>query len=121
MIGKSVVRLVLWAADHDRVPGRLDRVAARWAISLIGLYRRHLSARSGRTCLFRKTCSSHALEAFERLGWREGVQEAAAQLRRCGGNYSMLRSVQGETMLITCDGHHFARADLSDAVVRSIS
>ncbi|MCW3835603.1 membrane protein insertion efficiency factor YidD [Sphingomonas canadensis] len=114
MIGRLVVALVFLLARHDPVPARFDAHAARWACRAIGFYRRFLSHRSGRCCLFRQSCSVRSQHAFQMLGWRAGLRESAAQLRRCGGAYSMLHTAQGEAVLVTSDGLQFGSAELSE-------
>ncbi|QLP97898.1 MAG: membrane protein insertion efficiency factor YidD [Rhodoblastus sp.] len=97
-------------------PARFDRAAAKAAIATIRLYQRSLSRSTGVSCLFRPTCSERAIEAIERHGWNVGRGLMRAQIDRCRGEFSLLRSVSGEVILIACDGVEFASDELSPSV-----
>ncbi|GEM_PF-2395179 len=95
------------------VPERLDGLAARAAIGAIKLYQRWLSPRTGVTCLFSPTCSHRALAWLSVEGFSGGMRQADAQLRRCGGAYSLTTTVSGETWLVTADSRRFGPEELS--------
>ena len=106
---------MLELAARIRVPASLDPPAARFAVMVLGFYRRFLSARSGRTCLFRISCSRFAADRLSELGWNDGVAGVRDRVRSCGGAFTVASDVSGNTVLLTCDGAAVPHADLSDA------
>lgn len=100
----------------DRLPTALDRPLALVAVAVIEWYRRRLSHRTGRCCMFSPSCSQRAIASIAQKGFRAGVAEASAQLRRCGGSYTLIRTCGGDTTLITADGQSFGSDQLSFAV-----
>ncbi len=103
-----LTRALIASATALPVPARGDAVAARAALRLIGAYQRHLSRHSGRLCLFHPTCSHRAAAMLRDHGWRSGIPLIRAQLRRCDGNYTLLRTRDGGVELVTADGMRFA-------------
>lgn len=111
-----VARLTLGlagAAAALPLPAALDAAAARGAIRAIGLYRRHLSRHSGRRCLFHPSCSRRAAALLAAHGWRTGMPLVRDQVRRCGGDYTLVSLGGGRVALVTCDGMRFEGDELA--------
>jgi putative component of membrane protein insertase Oxa1/YidC/SpoIIIJ protein YidD len=113
LVARLAVGLVTAAAALP-VPSCLDGPAARWATRLIALYRRRLSRHSGRWCLFRPTCSQRAATLLAVHGWRAGLPLVRRQLRRCSGDYALLRTSDGGIELVTADGARFPAEDTAE-------
>lgn len=111
-IASACVQMVL-ASARVPMPGLLDRPAAAAAVKAILLYRCCLSARAGRHCLFRVSCSEHAVSAVSSLGWTEGLRVTAIRLRQCGGAYSISTDVRGHPTLLAADGTEFGHEHLA--------
>ncbi|HEY3383328.1 MAG TPA: membrane protein insertion efficiency factor YidD [Vicinamibacterales bacterium] len=71
-----------FAWDVSRPPA--DQLTTRTALRAIGWYQRTLSGHLGIRCRFRPTCSSYAVESFERYGLIKGGWRTAGRLVRCG-------------------------------------
>ena len=99
-----------------RVPSFMDHQFAKVASQAVKTYRKSLSQRTGRTCLFRKTCSHATLDYLAEFGWNKGIVLAQTRVRSCGGIYTMTSDVFGRAVLITSDGSKFAQDDLSEAM-----
>jgi putative component of membrane protein insertase Oxa1/YidC/SpoIIIJ protein YidD len=99
-----------------RVPPVMDRQAATVAMRAIRIYRRFLSHRAGRTCLFKTTCSLAALDYLADFGWNRGIAMAQARVQSCGDVFTVIADVFGRITLITQDGSAIPHAELSDAV-----
>ena len=115
LIAKSCVSLIE-LSSHIRLPMVLDKWAAAVAIRVVSIYREVLSARTGRTCLFKKSCSRATLEFLAEFGWNGGIVRARDRVRSCGGTYTVSKDVFGRTVMITADGQVFCDDELSDAV-----
>ena len=102
-------------------PNLADKWLANATISVIGVYQRYLSARTKRICLFSPSCSHRAQGYFRELGFSLGSKEALAQLRRCGGRYSLSVTVQGNAWLTTADGLQFGPKEISPLIARQKS
>lgn len=100
------------------VPARCDRAATGLGLRLIAAYRRHLSPHSGRLCLFHPTCSHRAADLLRQHGWRAALPLIRAQLRRCDGDYTLLRTADGEVELVTTDGARFAAEEVAEWLQR---
>mgnify|MGYP001806431871 FL=1 len=111
-----LTRVLIATAAALPVPARGDTAAARVALRLIGVYQRHLSRHSGRLCLFHPTCSHRAAALLRDHGWRSGIPLIRAQLRRCDGNYTLLRTRDGGVELVTADGMRFAADEVAEWV-----
>jgi putative component of membrane protein insertase Oxa1/YidC/SpoIIIJ protein YidD len=101
------------------LPPALDRPAAALAIRIIDAYRKVLSSRTGRICLFKKSCSQTAQDYFVEFGWNQGIVRANRRLRICGGTYTLSRDALGRCLLITSSGEAFSDSDLSTAITCS--
>lgn len=62
---------------------RLSRVAARFLISFLWLYRKLVSPWKPRTCRFFPTCSQYAGEAIAKYGPGKGLYLTVRRLLRC--------------------------------------
>lgn len=113
-----VINVLLWLVDHDPVPDGFVSWANQAMINTIRLYKAVGSGRSGRTCLFSRSCSTRALDAFTTLGWRDGLVQTGRQLRRCGGAFVMLTSAQGDIIMVASDGERFSAEELSAVLVK---
>lgn len=120
MFVRAAVAGFLWLADHDPVPDRCAATACRLMQWGLRWYRRVGSAHSGRHCLFARSCSQRALDAFVENGWRDGLAQSARQLRRCGGDDTLLTSVHGEVVLIASDRQRFPAYELSMTVRQAV-
>jgi putative component of membrane protein insertase Oxa1/YidC/SpoIIIJ protein YidD len=107
---------LLELSSRMRVPSRLDRRAASIAMHVVGVYRKVLSAKAGRSCLFRRSCSHATLDFLAEFGWNDGIVRARDRVRSCGGTYTLSKDVFGRTALITAEGRMFGNDELSDAV-----
>lgn len=106
-------------AERVRVPVVLDRASARVGCSCIRIYQKWLSARTGRRCLFRVSCSSYASKCLREYGWVRGVSLGAKRLQRCGGAFSLSRSVDGQTSMVAADGTLIHHEELADWLLRN--
>lgn len=111
LTARLCVALVRLAAAVP-LPAAADRAAAGLAIRAIRRYRRHLSHRSGRVCLFHPSCSHRAEALLAGHGWRVGMPLVRDQLRRCGGDYTLIGS-GADAVMVTADGRRFPAAELS--------
>ena len=55
----------------------------RLLLSLIGVYRRHISPAFPGKCRFRPTCSEYAIEAIRKYGAMKGLYLALGRILRC--------------------------------------
>lgn len=115
MMAALCVRLAIWVGSWPNLPPRADLPAASMTICALNAYRVLLSKRSGRACLFEESCSRRALAAIKRNGFSRGMREVGLQLRRCGGEYTVIRRCDGQRVLITSDGMRFEEHELSQA------
>lgn len=115
LIAWSCVTLLNMTA-RVRVPSFMDRQVAKLASQAVKAYRQSLSQRTGKICLFRKTCSHATLDYLGEFGWNKGIVLAQTRVRSCGGVYTVTSDVFGRAVLITCDGTTIAQDDLSEAV-----
>lgn len=99
-----------------RVPSFMDRHAAAIAMRAVNGYRKILSRRTGRTCLFRKTCSHATIDYLAKFGWNEGIALARKRVRSCGGTFTLTTDVFGRAVLTTDDGTVVCHDELSEAV-----
>ena len=100
-----------------RVPMFMDYKAAKIAAQAVHTYCKVFSQRTGRTCLFRKTCSHATLDYLADFEWNKGIVLAQTRVRSCGGAYTVTCDVFDRAVLITADGTMFGQDDLSEAVV----
>ena len=115
MIAAVCVQLAIWPSRWPVLPPLIDGLASRVTVCALRLYRALLSKRSGRTCLFEESCSRRALAIVEHAGFSRGMREVALQLKRCGGEYTIIRRCDGKRVLITSDGMRFEEHELSRA------
>ena len=115
MMAALCVRLATWMSSWPNLPSRADSWAASMTICALNTYRALLSSRSGRVCLFEESCSRRALAAIKQNGFSRGMKEVGLQLRRCGGEYTVIRQCDGQRVLITSDGMRFEEHELSQA------
>lgn len=112
----ALSRTCIWlvqAAAWIPVPALADRKLVPLAISTIALYRRHLSSRTNRICLFHPSCSYRAEGFIREHGFFKGMRNTLDQLRRCGGAYSILKTANGDAWLRTEDGCEFGPDEIS--------
>lgn len=95
------------------VPSCFDQLVRDLAVQLLGLYRKYLSSRTGRACMFSESCSEFAVRMLNEHGWVEGSRRMRDRLVRCGGNYTLCTDVGGNTTLIFPDGVSFPAEALS--------
>lgn len=93
----------------------IQKVLSWVAIRAVSTYRISLSRFIGQDCLFRPTCSRHALNVLKEHGWSKGIVLAAAQLRDCGGGYSLRMGAAGVEM-VTESGRTVPEAQLAPFV-----
>ncbi len=118
------MRLIAWScvtllgiSARLRVPSSADYRVAKIAAHIVMIYRRALSQHTGRTCLFRKTCSHATLDYLNDFGWNKGIVMAYERVRSCGGAYTMTVDVFGRPVLIVLDGTTFGHNELSEHIV----
>jgi len=116
MLAAFIVRTVIWLSDRAIVPRMFHGFATGAALRLIIVYKKFISPRSKRQCLFEPSCSSRSADAFEQFGWSRGLKLTARQLKRCGGEFSIITSASGDIVLITNDGERFAEAELASVL-----
>ena len=114
-IARSCVAL-LYLSARIGVPRNLDRTAARVAVWFVKTYQKFLSSKTGRTCLFRVSCSQATLNYLDEHGWNEGIIRSRARVRSCGGAYTLSTDVFGHARLTTADGNTFRHEELSVAL-----
>jgi putative component of membrane protein insertase Oxa1/YidC/SpoIIIJ protein YidD len=116
-IARSCMSLLELSA-RVQLPPVLDKRAAAVAIRVVGMYQKVVSSRTGRTCLFRKSCSHATLDFLAEFGWNGGIVRARDRVRSCGGTYTLANDVSGRAVLITANGQMFSDDELSDLVAR---
>lgn len=116
MIINMCVKIVFLAARLPSMPKLADKVAAIATIAILKFYRHRLSQHSRRTCLFKVSCSRKAIEFVSKDGFLRGIKDSALQLKRCGGEFTVVRDCTGSRTLITNDGSRFYDVDLADGL-----
>jgi putative component of membrane protein insertase Oxa1/YidC/SpoIIIJ protein YidD len=96
-----------------KLPKKINRNAAKLAISSIRIYQKFASAKTGRCCFFKVSCSEVAATALKEVGWNDGWAKAIQQLERCGGAFTLAVTASGEALLITSDGAVFQHNEIS--------
>lgn len=116
-IGSALCRVAIWCAGRD-VPAFADRAVSRLALIGLGVYRKHVSRFTGRVCMFRISCSQHAIEAVKAHGWRRGRAGIIERLLECDGNY-ILTEFDGRLSMQLSNGQSIEEADISEVLIRN--
>ena len=106
-----------------RVPtsSSLDRPLAHFASRIVGFYQRRLSARAGRKCLFRVSCSCFALEVLRQHGWADGIRLIDERLAQCGSSFTVSTNLSGRVMMRAGDGTAIPGGELAGWVIAGAS
>ena len=97
---RMLFRLSFWLAAAAGVCRPLDRFLGRSARRAVIFYRKHLSAHKGYRCAYAvatggPTCSTFALEAFDRYGIAGGMNEMSVRFGLCGESKVKLQHDKG--------------------------
>jgi putative component of membrane protein insertase Oxa1/YidC/SpoIIIJ protein YidD len=108
-------------ASKVRIPPWLDSIFTAVASVAVNTYRLGFSHWLGKQCLFRQTCSEHALAMLRDSGWNEGMGEIRDRLTRCCGDFRIRIDGNGRLELETVDGLIFRQDHLSDFIIGQYS
>jgi len=113
VLGPTLLGLTTLAARLP-IPHPAERFLGRFALLLLSGYRRRVFGSTGRRCLFSISCSTFAADEIRTRGLRAALPSIQARLKRCGGEYSLIRTATGAVILQTSDGFVFQDRDVAD-------
>ena len=105
----------------SKVLSQIDFQLSKIVLLGIAGYKRFISRRVGRTCLFSPSCSEYARIIFANNNLSTGLRLTRIRLRECCGNYSLRTDANGEIELVSCFDKIYKKNNINPQLLQKIT